>query len=117
MKLEYGKRYIMRNGEVTGKLVPAAKSLGHSEKWAFSEEKNYYQTWTVEGAAVPWDKQYPLDIMVEYTEPTPYQSQSVQNVTPQTAIQFDKEGTYIFLPYEHSAEALESVIRFLKSLR
>lgn len=84
MKLEVGKRYVMRNGEVTGALECCENLSG----W-FKDSRN---TWREDGLWSSADVTGAYDIVAEYVEPEPQQPlRWVENCKP------DKPGIWAVL--------------------
>lgn len=69
MKLEAGKRYVRRDGQVTG-VITLRVSSGTFSEYCFADIENGH-TFLVDGRYNYVIEAHPYDCMEEYVEPTP----------------------------------------------
>lgn len=88
MKLEVGKRYVLRNGEVTEPLEETSDPV---HKFAARAKNIVKRTWTESGHWLDGSTDKDLDIVAEYVEPQPQQPlRWVENCVP------DKPGIWAY---------------------
>lgn len=72
MKLEVGKKYVLRNGEVVGPLEDDGENVTYRfldpSRDRMDTDSN---RWLPDGVFLMRDEESPLDIVSEYTEPAP----------------------------------------------
>lgn len=94
MKIEAGKRYVRRDGEITAALVP------NDERYPFRDgrgELGSAQAWTSDGSYWYDGDSSEYDIVSEYVEPSPAYTFANEPGYPHPAgdVKFSAGGTYV----------------------